>query len=251
MNFNLNFKKEKIVKLNLIKNRFLFEYKAELIRWNYRIILLGIGIFFSLIMSHIKKNSDLVALLISIFTGFLISTIFYYISFWLPYKNKMVIFNILMTKKLCQIFQNFSCLYLSLKENKIYSSNIPKGYKFLSLGKSKQILGKDIFDFFSNYSYKQYDLNKFQLFLDNHNRLKSDLISYLIRYDCFLNNNDYYQILMKLEEEDICKITNFFSQEKKITKINEEDLNFYKNLFELINIESIGVVEVLENEKNS
>ncbi|MGL5713182.1 MAG: hypothetical protein ACRCX2_09200 [Paraclostridium sp.] len=44
MNFNLNFKKEKIVKLNLIKNRFLFEYKAELIKWNYRIILLGIEV---------------------------------------------------------------------------------------------------------------------------------------------------------------------------------------------------------------
>lgn len=239
-----------MLKLNLIKNRFLFKYKVELIKWNYRIILLGVVIVLSLIISSIKNNSNLVELLISVFTGYLTSAIFYYISFWLPYRNKMVIFNILMEKKLCEMFQNFSCLYLSLKENKIYSSKIPKGYKFLSFGKSKKILGKEVFDFFSNYSYEQSDSNKFQLFLDNHNRLKSDLIAYLIRYDCILNNNDYYQILIKLEEEDICKITDFFSQEKKITKINEEDLKFYKNLFELINLEFIPVFEVLENKLN-
>lgn len=102
-------------------------------------ILLGIVICFSLIMSY-YINSDLATLLESIFTGFLISAIFYYISFWLLYKNKMIIFNILMTKKLCEMFQNFSYPYLSLKEKEIYSSKIPKGYKFLSLGKSKEIL---------------------------------------------------------------------------------------------------------------
>lgn len=237
------------MKLTFMKNKISFEYKIELKRWNYAMGFLGIGILFSLILSYIKDYSNLVALLISIFTGFLISAIFYYISFWIPYKNKMYIFNILMEKKLSEIFLNFSYLYLSLKENKIYSNEIPKDYKFLSYGKSKEILGKEVFDFFSNYSYKQYDSNKFQLFLDNHNRFKNDLISYLIRYDCILNNNDYYQILIKLEEEDICKKTDFFSQEKKITKINEEDLKFYKNLFELINLKSIGVFEVLENKK--
>lgn len=204
--------------------------------YSLNLILIILTIILFIIYFFIQHNLYLLNIYISILTGYIISCIFYYLTFWQPYKSKKIIFDTFLSRELHKVYINFFYLYFSLKEkeNIICSDSFSSypNYKSKALIEAKGVSGKTIFDFLETYNFKKSDLEKFDIFKKNHNIIKKNIIKYLKQNDVHFNPNTYFAFLYALSSENIFQIYDLPTKKFKTYYHKDFDNNeLYKNIF--------------------